>query len=96
MAAIRVTFTFDPATIIRLNDAAKRLSKPKNEIVREAIEEYHQRITRLSDSDKQRMLKVLDEIANRPPTRPQIEVEAELKEIRRARRHGGRRRRYSS
>jgi predicted transcriptional regulator len=90
MATTKVTFTFDQATIQRLEDAAARLDKPKSEIVREAIHDYHQRIGRLSESEKQRMLRILDEIAKRPPTRPQQEVEAELKEIRRARRHGGR------
>jgi predicted transcriptional regulator len=90
MATTKVTFTFDQATIRRLEDAAARLNKPKSEIVREAIHDYHQRIGRLSESEKQRMLRILDEIAKRPPTRPQQEVEAELKEIRRARRHGGR------
>jgi hypothetical protein len=94
MATTKVTFTFDQATISRLNDAAQRLAKPKSEIVREAIHEYHQNIGRLSESEKQRMLGILDEIAKRPPTRPQSEVDTELKEIRRARRHGGRRHRY--
>jgi predicted transcriptional regulator len=93
MATTKVTFTFDPATIARLNDAAQRLSKPKSEIVREAIHEYHQHIGRLSESERLRMLAIVDEIAKRPPTRPQSEVDAELKEIRRARRHGGRRHR---
>ena len=82
MATTKVTFTFDQATIRRLEDAAARLDKPKSEIVREAIHDCHQRIGRLSESEKQRMLRVLDEIAKRPPTRPQQEVEAELKEIR--------------
>ena len=40
MATTKVTFTFDPATIVRLDDAAQRLAKPKSEIVREAIHEY--------------------------------------------------------
>ena len=94
MATTKVTFTFDQATISRLNDAAERLAKPKSEIVREAIQEYHEHIDRLSESEKQRMLKALDELAKLPPTRTQAEVDAELKEIRRARRHGGRRHRY--
>ncbi len=94
MATTKVTFTFDPATITRLNDAAQRLAKPKSEIVREAIQEYHQNIGRLSESEKQRMLQALDEFGKLPPTRTQAEVDAELKEIRRARRHGGRRHRY--
>jgi hypothetical protein len=94
MATTKVTFTFDPATIARLNDAAQRLAKPKSEIVREAIHEYHQHIGRLSESEKQRMLQALDELARQPHTRTQAEMEAELKEIRRARRHGGRGHRY--
>ena len=40
------------------------------------------------------MAAIETEIAKLPPTRPQSEVEAELKEIRRARLHGGRRHRY--
>ena len=94
MATTKVTFTFDPATIARLNDAAQRLSKPKSEIVREAIHSYHARMDKLSEEEKQRMLRALDEFAKRPPTRPQSEVVAELKELRRARRQGGRRHRY--
>jgi predicted transcriptional regulator len=94
MATTKVTFTFDQATIRRLDDAAARLAKPKSEIVREAIQDYHQRIGRLSEAEKQRMLQALDEFMRRPPTRSQEEVDAELKEIRRARRHGGRKHRY--
>jgi hypothetical protein len=91
MASTKVTFTLDPQTINRLDDAAARLSRPKSQIVREAISDYHERIGRLSESEKQRMLKILDEIIAAPPTRPQSEVDRELREIRRARRHGGRR-----
>ena len=94
MATTKVTFTFDQATIRRLDDAAARLAKPKSEIVREAIQDYHQRIGRLSESEKQRMLKALEEFMAKVPKRDQRETEAELKEIRRARRQGGRRHRY--
>ena len=94
MATTKVTFTFDNATIARLNEAAARLAKPKSEIVREAIHEYHQQIGKLTQPERIRMLRILDEIAKRRPTRPQGEVEAELKEIRRARRQGGRRHPY--
>jgi metal-responsive CopG/Arc/MetJ family transcriptional regulator len=94
MATTKVTFTFDQATIARLNSAAERLAKPKSEIVREAIHDYHERIGKLSESERMRMLAALHEIAKRPPSRPQSEVDAELKEIRRARRHGGRRHPY--
>ncbi len=94
MATTKVTFTFDPATIARLEDAAQRLAKPKSEIVRDAIQEYHARIDRLSEEERLRMLRALDEFARRPPTGTQREMEAELKKIRRARRLGGRQHRY--
>ena len=90
MATSKVTFTFDKATIDRLDDAAKRLSMPKSKIARDAILEYHQRIGRLSESERARMLDIVDKIAKRPATRPQQEVIAELSELRRARRQGGR------
>jgi len=94
MATTKVTFTFDQATIRRLDDAAARLAKPKSQIVREAIQDYHQRIDRLSESEKQRMLKALEEFMAKVPKRDQRETEDELKEIHRARRQGGRRHRY--
>jgi ribbon-helix-helix CopG family protein len=94
MATTKVTFTFDQATIRRLEDAAARLARPKSEIVREAIRYYHERIGRLSESEKRRMLKALEEFYAKVLTRDQQETDPELKEIRRARRHGGRRHRY--
>ena len=50
------------------------------------------RSDKLSDEERERMLSVLDRIMKEPPTRPQAEVDAELAEIRRARRRWGRRR----
>ena len=94
MATTKVTFTLDQPTLAHLNDAAERLAKPKSEVVREAIREYHERIGKLSESERSRMLAVLDKIAKRPQTRTQADMEAELAEIRRARRNGGRRHRY--
>jgi hypothetical protein len=43
--------------------------------------------------ERRRLLTAFDAIMKRPATRPQPDVDRELKEIRRARRHGGRRRR---
>jgi len=94
MATTKVTFTFDAETIAHLNDAAKRLAKAKSQVAREAIHEYHERIGKLSEDERLRALRVLNEIANLPPTRTRAEMEAELREIRRARRQGGRRHRY--
>jgi len=70
---------------------AGRLAKPKNEIVREASRGYADRIGKLSEKERVRMLRIFDEMLPKVPERPVEEVEAELAEIRRARRGGGRR-----
>ena len=91
MASTKVTFTLDEKTVARLNRIAERLHMPKSQVVREAIGEYSARLGRLSEEERVRMLKVLDEAVARGPTRPQEEVEQELRDIRAARRAGGRR-----
>jgi len=88
----KVTFTVDDTTISRLNDAAQRLAIPKSEVVREAIGEYHARIGKLSEAERHRMLADFDRLVPLIPGRPSPEVDRELKNIRRARRRGGRKR----
>ena len=80
----------DEETVHRIDDAAERLAKPKSQIVREAVADYHSRIGRLRESERQRMLKVFDTLMPRIPARPQREVQEELREIRRERQSGGR------
>ena len=89
--AIKVTFTLDEATIGRLNDTAQRLAKPKSEVVREAIRDYHSRSDRLSEAERRRMLRVLDQMMERSPARGQSDVSREIAQIRAARKSGGRR-----
>lgn len=91
MATVKVTFTLDAGAVAHLNDAAERLGKPKSEVVREAIGDYHARIGRLSERERLRMLQAFDELVPKIPSRSGAAVDEELKEIRRARRHGGRR-----
>lgn len=74
-----------------LRRAAERLSKSRSEIVREAIRDYSERIGKLSERERLRMLEIFDDVVPRIPTRALSEVEDELKEIRSARRGGGRR-----
>jgi hypothetical protein len=81
----------DAETVHRIEDAAERLSKPKSQIVREAVAEYHARIDRLSESEIQKRLNIFDTLVPLIPIRPRQETEEELREIRRARRSGGRR-----
>jgi predicted DNA-binding protein len=87
----KVTFTLDEQTLRRLQTAAERTRKPKSAIVREAIADYHDRIGKLSEAERLRLLKVMEEIMASPPSRPQEEVDREIAEIREARRRGGRR-----
>lgn len=59
--------------------------------MREASRGYADRIGKLSEKERVRMLRIFDEMLPKVPERPVEEVEAELAEIRRARRGGGRR-----
>lgn len=88
---MKSTFTLDEPTVARLNAVARQLRKPKSKIVREAINDYADRIGNLSEEERVRMLRIFDDMLPRIPERPIEEVEAELAEIRRARRGGGRR-----
>jgi len=91
MATVKVTFTLDEATIGRLKEASERLEKPKSEVVREAIHDFHARIGRLSQRERVCLLRVFDRLVPRIPTRPASEVDRELRALRLARRAGGRR-----
>ena len=91
MATVKVTFTLDEVTVARLRQAAERLAKPKSEVVREAVREFSERMGRLSERERLRLLRVFDEVVPRIPSRPLGEVTRELKTIRQARRRGGRR-----
>ncbi len=86
-----MTFSLDETTVRSLEQAAERLGKPKSEVVREAIRDYGLRVDRLSEAERQRMLRALDELMPTIPQRSGAEVDRELRELRAARRGGGRR-----
>lgn len=88
---VKVTFTLDENTVGKLGEASRQLAKPKSEVVREAVQEYHARMGRLSETEKLRILRALDELEPLVPNRTREDVDRELREIRRARRSGGRR-----
>jgi hypothetical protein len=90
MASVKMTFSLDEATAGRLRDAAASLRKPQSEIVREAILEYSERVGRLTETERRRLLGVFDELVPAIPARSVQEVDRELAELRRARRRGGR------
>ena len=86
----RATFTRDEETEAVLRRTAERLAKSKSEIVREAVQEYGARVGRLSEAERLRLLAAFDEHVPAIPERSLAEVEAELEEVRRGRRTGGR------
>jgi hypothetical protein len=88
---VKVTFTLDEKTVAKLDEAARQLVKPKSEVVREAVNDYHARMGRLSEKERQRILRALSELAPLVPNRTRPDVDRELQAIRLARRAGGRR-----
>jgi hypothetical protein len=88
---VKVTFTLDDETVERLRLTAARLRKPQSQVVREAVAEYAAGAGRLSEAERRTMLAVFDRVVTAVPRRPAREVDAELRQIRDARRHGGRR-----
>jgi len=88
---VKVTFTVDDETVLRLRRIAARLAKPQSQVVREALRDYEARSTKLSDEERLRMLSVVDRMMKAPPTRSARAVDAELHAIRAARRRWARR-----
>lgn len=87
----KVTYTLDDETVARLDRMAKRFSRPKSQIVRESIRCYAEKMDRLSEEERDRMLRLFDDVTTRIPERPRAEIEEELEAVRNARRSGGRR-----
>src|SRR5437667_3534128 len=83
---VKVTFTLDEATVERLRQAAARARKPQSQVVREAVKDYADRVGRLSEEERMRLLKVFDTVVPAIPLRPAARVDAELQAIRSARR----------
>ncbi len=90
MATVKMTFSLDEATAARLEVAAKSLHQPKSKVVRDAILDYAERVGRLTEVERLRLLAVFDDVVPVIPDRTQRAVEKELAEVRRARRDGGR------
>ena len=87
---VKVTYTLDAATVDRVNRIAERRRMPKSQVVREAIQDYHGKGDRMPEEERLRKLKFLREYMAQPPTSTQADVDRELREIRAARRSGGR------
>jgi hypothetical protein len=85
---VKVTFILDDETVRAIRTIAERRKKPQSAVVREAVAVYARQEEILDDTERVRRLRVLDDVMARPRTRPQAEVDRELREIRRARRAG--------
>jgi len=90
MGKIKMTFTLDQQTADRLRQTADRLNAPMSRVVAEAIEDYGDRVGRLSERERTKLLRAFDELVPLIPERSLQDVKNELEEVRRARRHGGR------
>lgn len=88
---VKVTFTLDEETVGRLRRIAARTRKPQSLVVREAIAEYAARGERLTEEERDRALKAFDALVPAVRRRAPAEVVRELRELRQARRGGGRR-----
>jgi len=86
----KVTFSLDDATVETLRKTATRLRKPQSLVVREAIAQYAAQEDRLSDDERERMLKVIDRFMKLPPSGSHTDAGREIQEIRRSRRTGWR------
>ena len=91
MSMVKVTYSLDDATVRRIRAVSARLGIPQSQMVREAVADYAARKDRLSEAERLRMLEVLERIGESPPSCPQEEVDAELREIRAARKRAWRR-----
>jgi len=88
---VKVTFTLDDATVAELRRTAERLGTPQSQVVREAVAEYAARADRVTERERLRTLGILEKLRNEPPTRSMSAVDTELRDLRAARRKGGRR-----
>ena len=84
----KVTYTLDDETVERIRLAAVRDRRPRSSVVREAVARYAAQSERLSQEEIREQLRILDAIAEMPPTRSAKAVDAELRRLRESRRSG--------
>ena len=88
---VRMTVTLDAATAERINRAADRLGTSKSRVVEDAVRSFAPVADRLGESERLRFLEAFDELVPLVPPRSRKDIDAEIAEIRHARRSGGRR-----
>lgn len=88
---VKATFALDEDTIRIIRLLAERQQMPQSHVVREAIAVYAAQGQKLTAEERERKLAVLDQLTRRSASRPEREVDAELRAVRRDRRAGWRR-----
>ena len=88
---VKVTFTLDDETVRSIRRMAERLGTAQSQVVRDAVADYAIRADRVSERERLRVLSILDGLRRAPASRAAGAVDAELREVRAARRAGGRR-----
>ena len=87
----KVTFTLDDDAVRDLERASQQLDIPKSQVVREALRVYGEQLGRLSEAERSAKLEAFDRLVKKIPSRPREEVDVEVRQVRTARRSGGRR-----
>ena len=59
---VKVTYSLDDVTVRRIRLTADRLGKPLSLVVREAVADYAARTDRLSESERLRLLTVINRL----------------------------------
>jgi predicted DNA-binding protein len=86
----RVTFALDDETAQAIRALAARKRRPQSAVVREAVAVYAREEERLTEQERDRRLRILDEFAATADARSAADVDKELGDIRRSRRSGWR------
>jgi hypothetical protein len=89
----KATFTLDEETLRLIKKIAQRARKPQSLVVREAVAHYADREEKLSPEERDRLLRVIDDMMARPAQpgdKTAEDVDRELEELRLARRGRGR------
>ena len=84
----KVTYTLDDDTVEKIRRTAARTNQPQSAVVREAVAQYAPDADRMLPTEIQAKLRLCDAIMAKPPTRPQKDVDLELRQLRESRRIG--------
>jgi hypothetical protein len=87
-----MTFSLDTLTAARIGSLSDQLGKNKSLVVREAVAHYKAHSDRVSEEERSERVRVFREFLQQVSPAPSHDAaKAELREIRNARRSGGRR-----